>query len=96
MPTRQRWIVDAIEGDVARVEIDGRTVQTVPVALLPAGVQEGSVLEVSWTRDGRDRARIEVRLDEAATAEALDRSSRQVAELRAASRERDPGGDVSL
>jgi len=92
----QRWVVDAIEGDVARVEVDGGAVQTVPRVLLPDGVREGSVLAVSWRRTGPDRSAIDVRLDPEAEASRREASARQVADIARASRERDRGGDVVL
>ena len=44
---RRRWIVDAIEANVARVEEDGARVVHVPRWMLPDGARPGSVLSVT-------------------------------------------------
>lgn len=43
-----RFVVDRIEGDIAVLETDGTTID-VPVAALPAGVEEGWALH--WDGD---------------------------------------------
>lgn len=57
---RERWTVDGIEdgpqGRVARVEREDGHTFDLPLQVLPAGVQEGDVLEV---RDGPDGVRVE-------------------------------------
>src|SRR6476646_6593389 len=42
-----RWAVDGISDGMARVEEDGERMITVPAYLLPAGVREGQVLQVT-------------------------------------------------
>jgi hypothetical protein len=57
----QRIVVDRIEGDIAVVELAGTTVD-VPVALLPAGAGEGSVLTFSLAAAGTDASQTAARL----------------------------------
>lgn len=45
--------IDRIEGDVAVLEVNGRTVDW-PLAALPAGVAEGSVIRLAFTIDDPD------------------------------------------
>jgi hypothetical protein len=51
--SEQTLIVDAVEGDVARVELDGGRMLDLPCGWLPAGVGEGQVLRVEVTGDGQ-------------------------------------------
>lgn len=95
-PRARRWVVDAIDGDVARVEEDGERLLTVPRWMLPASAREGDVLAVRRDPDGRGAVTITLAVDPVATREALDASRRQVDELAAESRTRDAGGDVAL
>jgi len=92
-----RWTVDGIEEGMARIEEDGERMITVPVYLLPAGVREGQVLQVS-SAPGEERGSliVTVAADETAEAESLARSKATVARASAQSRKRDPGGDVAL
>lgn len=91
--TLYRWIVDAIEEGVAAIEEEGR-LRHVPIALLPAEVREGDILEVrvEQTRDGA--ARTTITIDRAATEQARRRSEEQVAQKTRPSN--DPGGDIVL
>ena len=92
-----RWTVDGIEEGMARIEEDGERMITVPVYLLPAGVREGQVFQVSST-PGEERGSliVTVAADETAETESLARSKATVARASAQSRKRDPGGDVAL
>lgn len=45
--TSSTYIVDGIEGDVARVELPDGTTADYPLASLPPGVQEGDVVRVT-------------------------------------------------
>jgi hypothetical protein len=92
-----RWAVDGIEEGMARIEEDGERMITVPVYLLPAGVREGQVLQVS-SAPGEERGTLIVTVaeDETAEAESLAKSKATVARASAQSRKRDPGGDVAL
>ena len=85
------WIVDGLEENVARVEVDG-DVYTVPRWLLPDGVREGDVVRVDQKREAT-RTLLTVERDEQATLAALDRSAEQVREQGTAA---DPGGDIAL
>jgi len=91
-----RWVVDAIDGDVARVEVDGERMINVPRSMLPSAAREGSVLAVARDSPDDERTTITIAVDAAATASALERSRAQVAEMERESRRRDPGGDVAL
>jgi hypothetical protein len=92
-----RWAVDAIEEGMARIEEDGERMISVPLHLLPAGVREGQVLQVS-AAPGEDRGTLVVTVaaDEEATAESLAKSKATTARAMAQSRKRDRGGDVAL
>jgi hypothetical protein len=85
------WIVDGIEENVARVEIDG-DVFSVPRWLLPDGVREGDVVRVNQQREAT-RTVLTVERDEEATRAAMARSAEQVRERGTA---KDPGGDITL
>jgi L-cysteine desulfidase len=80
----QRWVVDAIEENVASIEVSDGGMITLPVAALPSGIKQGQVLRVIIT------------IDDAATKQALADSAAQVKKGRDASRKRDPGGDIKL
>ncbi|MBA3671651.1 MAG: DUF3006 domain-containing protein [Gemmatimonadaceae bacterium] len=92
-----RWVVDGIEEGIARIEENGERLLTMPRHMLPAGVREGTVLRVrvATSHDG-GTVGISFTIDAKAEAAALDRSRKTVAEAKAASRKRDPGGDVVL
>jgi Protein of unknown function (DUF3006) len=86
-----RWIIDAIEEQIARVEVDGNEVRQFPQWLLPAGARAGDVLAVSHRRE-EDRSILEIQLDPSARAELLERSRRQVENPAG----RDGGGRIVL
>lgn len=91
------WSVDSIESGVVRVEEDGERMLSVSPHQLPAGVTEGQILRVTRTlgADGVPTVHT-ITVDAKATASALDASLKQTAEMAAASRKRDRGGDVAL
>lgn len=92
-----RWVVDAIEEGMARVEEDGDRMITVPRYLLPPGAKEGQVLRVSrGAATGKGVLALTIAIDDEATAKAVAKSRSRTAEAMALSRKRDPGGDVSL
>ncbi|MHB1223477.1 MAG: DUF3006 domain-containing protein [Gemmatimonadaceae bacterium] len=92
--TRQHhvWTIDSIEEEVARVEVDGDRVVTLPAWLLPAGTAEGDVLHVSHQREAA-RSVLVIDLDRAATRLANRRSERQLADTPVDSGR---GGDIVL
>lgn len=51
------WVIDQIENGVASIEVDGKTMITLPRAILPRGVKEGDVLRVNLTPDPAEQAR---------------------------------------
>ncbi len=53
----QVWIIDQIEDGVASIEVDGNRTITIPVAVLPKGVQEGDVLRATIAQDRDEKAR---------------------------------------
>ena len=89
---RHRWTVDSIEEGVARVEVDGERMISVPAWLLPEDAAEGEGRRVTHARAG-ERSRLTVARDEGATGEALERSARQLDDMPAAT---DGGGDIEL
>jgi len=92
-----RWTVDGLEEGMARIEEDGERMITVPVYLLPAGVREGQVFQVtSAAGEGQGTLIVTVAADEAETAASLAKSKATVARAMAQSRKRDKGGDVAL
>ena len=82
--SEHRWVVDAIEERMASIEVDGKTMITLPASILPKGVGAGHVLKVT------------IRFDEAGTERAEADSAAQVKRGSDASRKRDPGGDIKL
>jgi hypothetical protein len=92
-----RWAIDAVEEGTARVEEDGARMITVPRYLLPAGAREGQIVRVIRSAEtGKSSLALTVEIDEIATAEALAKSASTTQAAMAASRKRDPGGDVVL
>jgi hypothetical protein len=77
-----RWVIDAIEEGVASVELEDGSMITVPAAALPPTARPGEVITLE--------------VDHTATKKAQADSAAQVAKSRAASRKRDPGGDIAL
>jgi hypothetical protein len=75
-----RWTVDALEDDVARVEIDAERMVSVPRWLLPADVREGDVLRVVHEREG-ERSVVTVERDAGETLLAYERSAAQLREI---------------
>jgi hypothetical protein len=95
MPTSEhRWIVDAVDDDVARVEVDGGVVVTVPRWLLPTGVREGEVLRVTHDR-GRRQSAVRIERDPEATRQARARSAGRLAQ-RELPPTPDARGDIEL
>lgn len=95
--TSHRWVIDGISEGMARIEEDGERMITVPAYLLPAGVGEGQILQVtSAPGEGKGTLVVTVAADEAATAESLAKSKATMARAMAKSRKRDAGGDVAL
>lgn len=91
----QRWVVDSIEESMASVEVDGKSMITVPQTLLPSGARQGHVLRVKreLSADGL-RSVLTIELDDAATKRALAASAEQV--NKGAKGKNDPGGDITL
>ncbi len=75
----QRWVVDGVAEEVARVEVDGERVVSVPGWLLPTGVREGDVLRVTVER-ARGRSTITIERDADGTRRARDRAAARAAE----------------
>ena len=94
-PVAHRWVIDAIEEGVARVEQDGGPMLTVPAWLLPAGATEGQLFSVSRT-DSAAGCTIAVTMDAAGTSAAIAASSVTVEKMTKSSKKRDAGGDVAL
>ena len=90
------WRIDGIEDGVARVEEDGKRMITLPSHLLPAGAREGQVVRVTRTASGKESVALTLLIDDAATSSEADRSRAQTAAIAARSKQRDPGGNVSL
>lgn len=90
-PPESVWVVDRIESRVAVLiaDRDGRQAD-VPVAGLPAGIAEGTVLRVPEA-DGRP-----VWSEAVADEEARQARLREAEEVLQRLRRRDPGGDVVL
>lgn len=85
------WVVDVIEDGSASIEVDGRTITSIPEWMLPEGVKEGDVLSVTHERrEGRSALVIEN--DPEAKTKALDRSEKQVSRKS----KNDRGGDIQL
>lgn len=80
---------------MASVEVDGKSMITVPQTLLPSGARQGHVLRVKreLSADGL-RSVLTIELDDAATKRALAASAAQV--NKGAKGKNDPGGDITL
>ena len=96
-PSEQRWVVDAVAEGVARVEVDGDRVVSVPAWLLPAGASEGDVLRVTREREP-GRAVVTIERDAWAThrarADAEGRAGERAGETPAGGE--DATGDIEL
>jgi hypothetical protein len=93
--TEHRWTIDAVEEGIVRIEEDGERMMRVPRYLLPSGAREGQILRVT-SKPSKGRTEVTIEIDEAATAAALVKSKAQTGATMAASKKRDPGGDVAL
>ncbi|MDQ6634898.1 MAG: DUF3006 domain-containing protein [Gemmatimonadota bacterium] len=94
-PTQHLWTIDSIEEGIARIEEDGERIIRIPRYLLPSGAREGQILRVT-SNPAKGKTELTIEIDEAATAVALAKSKAQSAATMAASKKRDPGGDVAL
>ena len=52
-------IIDSIEGDLAKIELDDKVFIDVPTSWLPAGIQEGDHIQVKVVGDGDVRFSID-------------------------------------
>lgn len=86
-----RFVVDAVEDDVARLEAEDGRVFEVPADWLPEGLRGGDVLALTPMREA-GRSLVAVRVDPAAREARLETARGRLERLRA----RDPGGDVEL
>jgi hypothetical protein len=82
-------IVDRIEGSLAVVEMENRTVD-LPSAWLPSGAGEGSVLRLEVERHAQT-SRVTLTLDAAATADRMEAMHRLRDSI-----EEGPSGDITL
>ncbi len=90
-----RWMIDTIEAEVASVEVDGTTLITVPLYVLPKGIRHGVMLRVRHEGAQTDRRSvISLEIDEPATARAHRHSASQV--RKGERQPNDPGGDVAF
>jgi hypothetical protein len=91
------WVIDALDEGVARVEEDGARMIVVPRYLLPTGAHEGQLLRVT-RGEGKSKTSVTITIvvDEKGTAREMRRSKEMTAATLAASKKRDPGGDVAL
>ena len=94
-PTPHLWTIDSIEEGIARIEADGGRVIHLPRSLLPSGAREGQILRVT-SKPAKGKIELTIEIDEVATGAALAKSKAQSAATMAASKKRDPGGDVAL
>lgn len=85
-------MIDGIAEDVARVEVDGDRVITLPAWLLPLRVSEGDVLRVSHLRE-EARSVLVIEHDLDATNLARERSAHQLADMPL---DAEAGGDIVL
>jgi hypothetical protein len=95
-PAEHRWAIDGIEEEMVRVEEDGERMLTVPRYLLPSDAREGQLLTVTRSTAAAGTVTLTIAVDEAATAAAVAESEKTVARAVAASKSRDPGGNVAL
>jgi hypothetical protein len=94
-PVKHQWVVDGIEEGMARVEQDGGVMLTIPLWVFPSEVREGQVLSVTRAA-AAGSSTVTISIDDDATSAALEQSKASVAKVAAASRKKDPGGDVKL
>jgi len=91
MPETHRFIIDRHEGDLAVVEVDGRSLLDVPCWLLPHAARADDVLDVTVDA-GPERTVVTIVRDAEASARARAEAEDAVARLK----HRDPGGDLRL
>ena len=91
MPETHRFIIDRHEGDLAVVEVDGRSLLDVPRRLLPHAARPDDVLAVTVDA-GPERTVVTIVRD----AEASARGRAEAEDVVARLKRRDPGGDLRL
>src|SRR2546430_14126919 len=91
MPETHRFVIDRHEGDLAVVEVDGRSLLDVPRWLLPHAARPDDVLGVTVDA-GPDRTVVTIVRDAAASARARAEAEDAVARLK----RRGPGGAPGL
>jgi hypothetical protein len=90
-----RWIVDAVEENSASIEVDGKSMITIPRWVLPDAARQGDVLRVRHDRPPKgQRSALTIEVDAAATKQALADSAAQV--QKGTKRPNDRGGDITL
>ena len=95
MTSVQRWVVDSIEENVASIEVDGTTMITIPVSLLPKSAKQGDILSVRAERGSSEHGvTLSIEQDPAATASARARSAAQVS--KGSPQQNDPGGNIAF
>ena len=94
--TEHRWAVESITEEVARVEEDGERMIAVARALLPVGVAEGQLLRVTRAPASEGAKVLSVAVDEAGTAQVMEKPKRKTDEIMASSLKIDRGGDIAL
>ena len=91
----QRWVIDSIEENVASIEVDGATMITVPLWILPRAVYQGLVLTVRHDIAAESgRTSVSFTVDDVATRDAFAASARQV--QKGVKQSNDPGGNISF
>jgi hypothetical protein len=88
-----RWMIDALEEDMASVEQGTGAQRHVPRFLLPAGVKEGDICQVSVDSQSAESVTVTVSIDHSDTDAAKNRSAAQLA---ATPPSKDPGGPIKL
>ncbi len=92
-PELVRWMVDALEENTAAVEQGAGIPHHIPRFLLPSGVREGDVCQVSTRRDSESSITITISFDRTETDRAKKKSADQLAST---PRTSDPGGPIKL
>ena len=87
----QHFAVDRIESAVAVLVSDSGRAFEIPTAILPKGIQEGSVIQVGKDDSGEVAWATAV-LDEVEREARISRAEGVLNELR----KRDPGGDIDI
>jgi len=92
MEAGHRFVVDHLEGNLAVVEMEGGPVLDLPITMLPAGVQQGSVVIAAVLDRTQVSITLRLTIDHDASSSRVTEAKDRLERLR----HQDPGGDLQI